>query len=82
MLTGYGQSSALKEIKEALKRAPTLACYDVDGDMTASVDASSTALDTVLTQNGKPVAYASAALASAQQNYLQIEKKILAIGYN
>lgn len=72
----------MKEIKEALKRPPTLACYDLDGDMTVSVDTSSTALDTVLIQNGKPVAYASAALTSAQQNYLQIEKKILAIGYD
>ncbi|KAM7293520.1 uncharacterized protein ISCGN_026650 [Ixodes scapularis] len=75
------QSKALAEIKQALKSAPTLAYYNVNGAMTLSVDASSKALGAVLLQEGKPVAYASAAMTEAQQNYPQIEKEALAIRY-
>lgn len=75
------QSTALQTIKDALRAAPTLQYYDVNGKLTLSVDASSKALGAVLLQEGKPLAYASATLNPAQMNYPQIEKEALAIRY-
>ncbi len=49
--------------------------------MTLSVDASCKGLGAVLLQVGKPVAYASRALTSVQQQYAQIVKELLAIVY-
>lgn len=41
-------------------------------------DASSKGIGFVLLQNGRPVTYTSRALTSAEQNYSQIEKELLA----
>ncbi|UYV83982.1 K02A2.6-like [Cordylochernes scorpioides] len=53
--------------------APTLKFFNLNGDLTLSVDASSYAL-------GAPIVYASA-LNSTQQIYAQIEKEVLAIKF-
>ncbi|UYV77712.1 K02A2.6-like, partial [Cordylochernes scorpioides] len=71
----------LLEIKTLLRTAPTLKFFNPNGNLTLSVDASSYALGAVLLQNGKPIAYASSALNSTQQNYAQIEKEALAIKF-
>ena len=42
--------------------------------MTIQCDASQGGLGTVLTQEGKPVHYASRALSKAEKNYAQVEK--------
>ena len=47
--------------------------------MTASVDASSKGVGPVLRQNDRSIAYASKALTPSQENYVQIEKEMLAI---
>ncbi|UYV85138.1 K02A2.6-like [Cordylochernes scorpioides] len=71
----------LLEIKTLLRTAPSLKFFNPNGNLTLSVDASSYALGAVLLQNGKPIAYASSALNSTQQNYAQIEKEALAIKF-
>ncbi|UYV70685.1 K02A2.6-like, partial [Cordylochernes scorpioides] len=71
----------LLDIKTLLRTAPTLKFFNPNGNLTLSVDASSYALGAVLLQNGKPIAYASSALNSTQQNYAQIEKEALAIKF-
>ena len=53
--------------------------FDVSADVTVSVAASSEGLGARLLQGMQPVAYASRALNSAERNYAQIEKEMLAI---
>ncbi|UYV63519.1 K02A2.6-like [Cordylochernes scorpioides] len=67
--------------KTLLRTAPTLKFFNPNENLTLSVDASSYALGAVLLQNGKPIAYASSALNSTQQNYAQTEKEALAIKF-
>ena len=47
--------------------------------MSLSVDASSKGVSAVFLQNDRPVAYTSRALTPSQENYVQIEKEIVAI---
>lgn len=66
-------------IKKALVEAPCLSFFDNAKPVRLSVDASQNGLGAVLMQEGRPVAYASAALTEAQKRYAQIEKELLAI---
>ena len=58
---------------------PVLQYYDVNKEVTIQADASQKGLDACLIQENKPVAYASRSLTSAEQNYAQLEKELLAI---
>ncbi|XP_058840852.1 uncharacterized protein K02A2.6-like [Topomyia yanbarensis] len=80
-LWGEEQEKSFQKIKNLMQSPPVLAFYDINADITLSVDASSKALGAVLLQNGKPVAYASKSLTSAQENYPPIEKEAAAIRF-
>lgn len=77
----HEQEEAFMKIKRIMMTPPVLAYYDVNANVTLSVDASSKAFGAVLLQNGKPVAYASKSLTKAQENYPQIEKEAAAIRF-
>lgn len=67
------------ELKKCLTQAPVLKFYDVNKDVTISVDSSSYGIGCVLLQDGHPVHFSSRTLNSAQRNYAQIEREMLAI---
>ena len=71
--------AALDKLKQILTNKPVLRFFDVDQPSTLQVDASKGGLGACLLQEGQPVAYASRSLTSAEENYAQIEKELLAI---
>ena len=75
------QEKAFKTIQKILTSDPVLRYYNVEEDVTISVDASKTGLGAVLLQGNQPVAYASRSLTTSEQNYAQIEKECLAVLY-
>ncbi|XP_063903271.1 uncharacterized protein K02A2.6-like [Zophobas morio] len=73
------QEKAFTEIKKILTSKPVLQLYDVNKDVTVSVDSSKNGLGAVILQNSLPCAYASKTMTETQQRYAQIEKELLAI---
>lgn len=72
-------TKSFQKLKQAVAEAATLKYFDPKKPVKVSVDASSKGIGTVLLQEECPIAYASKALTSSQQNYAQIEKEMLAI---
>ena len=70
---------AMDRVCEAVTKAPVLQYFDKSKTTTIQCDASGTGLGAVLLQEGKPVEFASRALSSAERNYAQIEKELLAV---
>ena len=75
----HTHQQAFDEMKKALTTTPALSYYDVMKPVVIQCDASDSGLGAALLQNGLPVAYSSRALTSAETNYAQIEKELLAI---
>ena len=73
------QQTAFDNMKLLITSAGTLAYYDAKKEVTLEADASKHGLGAVLMQEGKPVAYASKSLSTAEQDYAQIEKEMYAI---
>ena len=73
------QETSFQRLKQLAIEAPVLGFYDPKEELVLNVDASSYALGAVITQKGKPIAYASRALNSTQQRYSVIEKETLAV---
>ena len=78
---GEEQSKAYDSLKASITAEPVLAYFDVNKNVTLSVDASSKGLGAVILQDTRPVAYASRAMTKSEENYAQIEKEMLAISY-
>ena len=75
-------NGVVETIKHLISCAPLLPYYRLEDEVTIQCDASQTGLDTVLLQNGLPVAYASRSLTKNEQRYAQIEKECLAIAFS
>jgi hypothetical protein len=73
------QQEAYDILISLIAQSPVLKYFDLDSDITISVDASSEGLGACLLQGNQPVAYASRALNRAERNCAQIEKEMLAI---
>ena len=71
--------AAFCQVKKALISTPTLSFFNNKKQTVLQCDASQYGLGAAILQDGKPVAYASRALTSAEQNYAQIEKELLAV---
>ena len=78
------QQKAFDFAKDAVTNAEVLAHYDPDKDLTLTVDASPYGVGAVILHTsadgiGKPIAFASRSLNSAEKNYAQIQREALAI---
>lgn len=73
------QQSAFEELKRKLSAPPVLRYFDPNLPVTLQCDASQRGLGAAIMQKGQPVAMASRAMTSTEQNYAQIEKELLAI---
>ena len=62
-----------------LSQVPVLAFFDPEKEVTVQCDASQSGLGAALMQESKPVHYISRAMTSAEKNYAQVEKELLAI---
>ena len=78
-VAGQTTEESFISLKELITKAPVLKYFNPKRPVKLSVDASSKGLGAVLLQDNHPIAYASKALTSCQQNYAQIEKELLAI---
>lgn len=77
----HPQERAFNEVKKVITQCPgrVLAYYDPGKEVTLQVDASKFGLGATLMQDKRPIAFASKSLTSAEVNYAQIEKEMLAI---
>jgi len=71
------KQTSFQKIKQAVAEAATLKYFHPKKLVKVSVDASSKGMGAVLLREECPIAYASKALTSSQQNYAQIEKEML-----
>ena len=70
---------AINKFKVVLTNALILQYFNPTVHSTIQADASQHGLGACLLQKGQPIAYASRSLNSAECNYAQIEKELLAI---
>ena len=73
------QKRAFQRLKDLASKAPVLRYYDPQADVAIQADASQAGLGFALMQQGQPVSLGSRAMTSAERNYAQIEKEMLAI---
>ena len=75
-------SDGIETTKHLISCEPRLRYYRPEDEVTIACDASQTSLETVLLQNGQPVAYSSRSLTKTELIYAQIEKECLAIVFS
>ena len=71
--------TSFQTLKQHLTHTPVLAIADPEQQYTVTTDASDLAIGAVLSQNGRPLAYYSRKMNSAELNYPIHEKEELAI---
>ena len=76
---GEEEARALVSVKETLCESATLAYFDIQKQSDVIVDASPVGVAALLSQEGKPVCYASRALSPVEQRYSQTEREALSI---
>ena len=75
----YEHDKAMDSIKKAITQVPVLKYFNDKERATLQCDSSRLGIGVALMQGGQPVAYASRALTSTEQQYAQIEKELLSI---
>jgi len=70
---------AFEQLKEALSRVPTLGLPDFSKPFTLETDASNARIGAVLSQDGRPLAFLSQALAPHHQDLSIYEKELMAV---
>ena len=70
------QQEAFENLKSIITSAPGQAYFVNNKETVLNVDASSTGLDAVINQEGKPVAFT---LTNCERRYVNIERELLAI---
>ena len=71
--------ASFQKVKDELRECTAMSFYDTHMHTTLVVDGSPFGFGAVLTQDGKPIAYASRSLTALEQRYSQIEREALAI---
>ena len=66
-------------MKQLVCEITILQYYQPSEELTLQCDASEKGLGAVISQNGKPLAFASKAFLEKKSNYAQIEKELLAV---
>ena len=75
----HEHDKAFNDIKQAIARPTLLHFFDVSKPVVVQADSSQSGLGACIMQESHPIAFASRALTSAEANYSQIEKELLAI---
>lgn len=73
------QDLAFKKLKQLITKTPVLKRFDPLLPVALATDASQYGIGGHISQSGQPIAYWSMSLNSAQRNYAQIEKELLAV---
>ncbi|GJJ75507.1 hypothetical protein EMPS_07865 [Entomortierella parvispora] len=76
---GPEQRKAFQELKEAVAKDPILAHFSPTDPVEIHCDASNRGVGSTLVQNGRPVAFESRKLSSAELNYQTHDKELLSI---
>lgn len=75
-------ANSFKMLKAAITSEQVLAYFDPNKDIEIHTDASQNGLGCVLLQEGRPIAFMSRTLTSAECRYSQLEKEMLAIVFS
>ena len=73
------QEESFSKLKNILSSTPVLTFYDMKKPVIIPCDVSQSGFGALLLQDGKPVAYVSRALSSAETRYAHIQKELLAV---
>ena len=74
----HEQQAAFNNLKSVIQTAGTLTYFDPNKPAILQVDASQHSLGAVLTQDNKPICYASKSLTETEKRYANIERELLA----